>query len=148
MSTRNSRKSRKKRGSRTHGGGSARKSRKSGHKGGKGQAGSHKHHWRKTIAGDPRYFGKHGFKRPPQLQEEVKTINVGELDEKAEEFLEGGLAEKNGDEILIDGSIVGFDKVLGSGQVTHSLRVVANEFSEKAEEKLVESGGSAETGED
>lgn len=148
MSTRKSRKSRKKRGSRTHGGGSARKGRKSGHKGGKGDAGSHKHHWRKTISENPRYFGKHGFKRPLKLQEEVKTINVRELDEKAEEFLERGLAEEDGDEIVIDGYSAGFDKVLGSGQVTRPLRVIAGAFSQKAEKKLEESGGAAETGED
>lgn len=148
MGTRKSRKSRKKRGSRTHGGGSARKRRKSGHKGGKGHAGSHKHHWRKAISGDPLYFGKHGFKRPQQLQEEVKTVNVGELDENVEEFLNSGLAERDGEQTVIDGSVVGFDKVLGGGQVTRPLRVIADSFSEKAERKLSESGGAAETGED
>lgn len=148
MTSRKSRKSRNKRGSRTHGGGSARKGRHSGHKGGKGLAGSHKHRWRKISRQSPQHFGKRGFKRPPRLREGAETINVGELDEYVEEFLGNGLAKKDGDEIVIDASSLDFDKVLGGGQVTHPLRVIADEFSKAAERKLEESGGAAKTGED
>ncbi len=146
--TRKSRKARKKRGKRTHGRGSSRKARHSGHKGGKGQAGSHKHLWRKVITSDPRYFGKHGFKRPPMVKEETNAINIGELDERVEELLEAGLAEKKGDVIVVDVSNLDFDKVLGMGKVTHPLRVIAESFSKSAERKLEEAGGAAETGED
>lgn len=145
---RKSRKTRKKQGKRTHGRGSSKNARHSGHKGGKGKAGSDKHHWREVVSSDPRYFGKHGFTRPPKVQEETNAINIGELDEVIDELLEEGLAEKEGDEILIDVSDLNFDKVLGSGKVTRPLRVKAESFSKGAERKLEEAGGAAETGED
>lgn len=147
MSTRKKRKSRSNRGSRTCGGGSTRNRRHSGHKGGKGLAGSHKHRWRKIKQENPKHFGKHGFKRPPQLQKKSKTINVGELDEYVDELLNEGLAEKKEDKIIINASDLDFDKILGSGKVTRPLEVIADTFSEKAERKLEESGGSAVTGE-
>lgn len=145
--SRKNKKSRSKRGSRTAGGGSAKNRRHSGNKGGKGKAGGDKHKYRKVIQENPRYFGKHGFTRPPQLRETAETINVGELDEVADELLDEGLAEEEGGEIVIDASELGYDKVLGSGQVTRSLRVKADNFSEKAKNKLEDSGGSAESGE-
>lgn len=147
MSERKSKKSRSQRGSRTYGGGSSRKRRHSGHKGGKGMAGSHKHLWRKVKLNEPRYFGKHGFKRPAKLQKEVEAVNVGELDEYVEDLLEKGLVEKDGDEIFIEASVLGFDKVLGGGQVTQPLKIKADEFSESAKRKIEESGGSVVTGE-
>ncbi len=145
--SRKNKKSRSKRGSRTQGRGSHRKNRHSGNKGGTGQAGNHKHGWLKSQLNDPLHFGKHGFKRPPQLQKDVETINVGELDEYAEELIEEGIAEKDEDEIVIDTSQLNFDKVLGSGKVTHPLRVIADDFSKSAERKLEESGGAAIQGE-
>lgn len=146
--TRKDKKSRNHRGSRTHGRGSRKKGRHSGHKGGKGQAGSHKHHWIKTIREDPLHFGKHGFNRPQQLQKKVETTNVGELDENAEKLVEEGLAEKKEDEITIDVSKLNIDKVLGGGKVTQPLKVRAEGFSKSAEQKLKESGGTAEKGEE
>lgn len=146
MTSRKDRKSRSKRGSRTHGGGSSKNRRHSGHKGGKGAAGSHKHLWMK-YGREKNYFGKYGFKRPSAVKEETKTMNVGEVDENIEELLEEGLAEKEGDEILVDLSRLGIDKVLGGGKVTHPLRIKAKEFSEKAERKLEESGGTEKIGE-
>ncbi len=148
MMARKSKKSRSQRGSRTYGGGSARNRRHSGHKGGKGLAGSHKHRWRKIKLSDPRHFGKYGFKRPACLQEEVETVNVGELDEYVEELLENELAVEEDEGIVIDVAELGIDKVLGGGQVNHPLRVRANEFSSSAKEKLEEAGGSAITGEE
>lgn len=145
--SRKNKKSRSKRGSRTAGGGSAKKRRHSGNKGGKGSAGSDKHEYIKVTQEDPRYFGKHGFNRPPQLQETAETINVGELDEIAGELVDEGLAEEEGDEVVIDAGELGYDKVLGSGQVTQPLTVRADNFSEKAKDKLEDSGGSAEPGE-
>ncbi|KXB05845.1 50S ribosomal protein L15 [candidate division MSBL1 archaeon SCGC-AAA382A20] len=147
MSSRKSRKSRSKRGSRTQGSGSHKKSRHSGNKGGKGQAGSHKHHWRQVRQANPNYFGKYGFNRPQKVQEEVETVNVGELDEYAEELLEDGIAEEDEDKIVIDTTDLNIDKVLGGGKVTRSLKVIAKEFSRSAEEKLEELGDAVTVGE-
>ncbi len=147
MGNRKSKKSRSQRGSNTCGGGPGRNRRHSGHKGGKGQAGSDKHRYRETILSDPKYFGKHGFTRPPQLTDEVETVNVGELDEYVEELVENGLVEKDNDEYIIDADELGFDKILGSGKVTHSLKVKAKDFSDSAKRKLEDAGGEAQTGE-
>jgi len=54
----------------------------------------------------------------------------------------------DGEEIVLDVSDLGFDKVLGGGQVNHSLKIIADSFSGTAEKKLEESGGTAEKGED
>ncbi len=148
MSRRKSKKSRSHRGSRTHGGGKGRNRRHSGNKGGKGIAGSHKHRWMEIKSTDPKHFGKYGFKRPPQLQEEAETVNVGELDEYVDELLEQELAEEEGDEIVIDASDLNCDKILGGGQVNHQLKVLADDFSQSAQRKLEESGGEAVKGED
>ncbi|MFW5912494.1 MAG: uL15m family ribosomal protein [Candidatus Hadarchaeota archaeon] len=147
MTKRKSRKSRSKRGSRTHGGGSARNRRHSGHRGGKGRAGSHKHKWRQISTKEPHHFGKYGFKRPPQMQKDVNTINVGELDEYADELLNGGLAEKEDGEIVLDASELGVDKVLGGGKVTRPLRIRADKFSDSVRRKLEDAGGAAVSGE-
>ncbi|KXB06577.1 hypothetical protein AKJ52_01995 [candidate division MSBL1 archaeon SCGC-AAA382C18] len=147
MGSRKSKKSRSQRGSNTYGGGPGRNRRHSGHKGGKGQAGSDKHKWRKVTLKNPRYFGKHGFKRPAKMQKEVETVNVGELDEYVEELLNEGVAEEGDEGIFIDASEIGIDKVLGSGKVTHSLKIKADDFSDSAQRKLEEAGGEAVLGE-
>mgnify|MGYP002338668267 CR=1 FL=1 len=144
--SRKNKKSRSKRGSRTQGQGNHRKNRHSGNKGGKGDAGSDKYHYLKVMKKNPRYFGKHGFK-PPSLEENDEIINIGELDEYSEELLEEGLAEEDGDQIVIDVSKLGFDKVLGSGKVSKPLKVIAEGFSESAKEKIEDSGGTPVQGE-
>ena len=111
-------------------------------------AGSHKHRWREIKLNDPKHFGKYGFKRPSCLQEEVETVNVGEIDEYVDELLENGLAKEEDEGIEIDVSELNIDKVLGGGQVTQPLKIKAESFSDSAKKKLEEAGGSAVTGED
>ena len=138
-------KKRRQRGSRTHGGGSSKKRRGAGHRGGRGNAGRKKH----EKHGQPP-LGKHGFTRPDDLIDNVATINVGRLDEEAPGFIEAGLAEEEGDVIHIDAAAVidpdaDIDrvKVLGGGRVTRQLRVIADDFSASAQEKLEAAGGEA-----
>jgi large subunit ribosomal protein L15 len=95
----------------------------------------------------PEHFGKHGFTRPSAVQREVKAINVGELDERLEELLRLGVAKKENEKFVIDVGKLGFEKVLGGGQVTHPLEVTAHEFVELAKRKLEKSGGKAISGE-
>ncbi|AAM01244.1 Ribosomal protein L15 [Methanopyrus kandleri AV19] len=151
MVVRRKKKSPKKyRGSRTHGGGSHKNRRGAGNRGGRGMAGSHKHKWFHVIKYMPDHFGKRGFNRPPKVVREPNTINVGELDALADKLLEDGIAEKDGDKIVIDVTDERlkpyggpFDKVLGGGHVKRPLVVVAPEFTERAVEKLEEAGGEA-----
>jgi large subunit ribosomal protein L15 len=95
----------------------------------------------------PEHFGKHGFTRPPSVQREVKVINVGELDERLKELLQLGVAKKENEKFIVDVGKLGFEKVLGGGQVTHPLEVMAQEFVESAKRKLEEAGGKAISGE-
>ena len=136
-------KKRRQRGSRTHGGGSHKNRRGAGHRGGRGAAGRDKHEFHNH---EP--LGKSGFKRPEQVQEEVATVDVRELDEDAPLLAADGLAEAAGDGYIIDAREVVDDaddadvvKVLGAGQVRHELTLVADAFSDGAVEKVEAAGG-------
>jgi large subunit ribosomal protein L15 len=129
------RKIRKKRGSRTCGYGRVGQHRKSGSKGYR-KAGRHKHGWTYVIKYEPDYFGKKGFTSPKSLRQEVKVINIGELEEIAEKY---GKTE-NG-KILIDLEGLGYTKLLGSGQITKPLIVKVPSCSKSAAEKIEEAGG-------
>ncbi|MHC1585684.1 MAG: uL15m family ribosomal protein [Candidatus Syntropharchaeia archaeon] len=128
------------RGTRTCGGGTHKNRRGGGSRGGRGNAGVYKHHIVRSLKRGI-VQGKHGFKRPSEVIEEKKVINVGEIDEMAENLLSSGLAKMMDDGIHIDALDLGFDKVLGRGAVTKKLIIRAPEFSENAKMKIEEKGG-------
>ncbi len=141
------RKIRKKRGSRTQGYGRVGQHRKSGSKGMR-KVGRHKHGWSYVIKYEPEYFGGKGFTSPKSLKQEVKVINVGELDGMAEKIS----AKKEEGKIFIDLESLGYTKLLGTGRVTKPLVVKVSSCSKSAAEKIKEAGGqvlieSQETGE-
>lgn len=138
-------KKRRQRGTRTHGGGTHKNRRGAGHRGGRGRAGRDKHEFHNY---EP--LGKSGFKRPQKTRETVETVNVRELDEDVPVLEADGLAEPEGDGFRIDARDVvedGYDadrvKVLGAGRVHNELIVVADDFSDRAKEALMEAGGEA-----
>ncbi|TYT63572.1 uL15m family ribosomal protein [Natrialba swarupiae] len=138
-------KKRRQRGSRTHSGGTHKNRRGAGHRGGRGRAGRSKHEFHNY---EPK--GKHGFKRPHDIREEVVEIDVQKLDEDAILYVADDLAdEANGGyeldarDIVEDGHEADVVKVLGSGQVRNQLTVTADAFSEAAREKLEAAGGEA-----
>lgn len=133
------RKVRKKRGSRTHGYGRIGQHRGSGHRGGHGKAGRDKHKWTYTIKYEPEYFGKHGFKRPTRRKANV--INIGELDEKVSRLLSEKRVMERNEGIHIDLHQLGYDKLLGSGQVNHPLVIKVTSYSKSAEEKIKKANG-------
>jgi|Deesub1362A_J573_1020465.scaffolds.fasta_scaffold01089_20 large subunit ribosomal protein L15 len=137
------RKIRKKRGSRTVGRGSHKKARGSGNRGGTGMAGTHKGKWTWVIKYAPDYFGRRGFDVPEEVKDVYETINVGELDEIAEELVAKGIAREVDGKIEVDVTQLGVEKVLGTGKVTHALVVRARRFSSRAIEKITEAGGEA-----
>lgn len=143
MVVRRKKKFRKFRGHRTYGRGSHKKARGGGSRGGRGLAGLHKHKWSYTVKYAPEHFGKYGFKRPAIVVEEIKTINLKELDQLAEKLIKEKIAEKENDKIKIDVSKLGYEKVLGSGQLTQPLIIEAKYFSKSAIKKIEESGGKA-----
>ena len=138
-------KKRRQRGSRTHSGGSHKNRRGAGHRGGRGRAGRSKHEFHNY---EPK--GKHGFKRPQDIREEVLEIDVQKLDEDAILYVADDLAEETDDgyeldarDIVEDGHEADVVKVLGSGQVRNQLTVTADAFSDAAEEKLEAADGEA-----
>jgi len=126
--------------------GSAKRGRGSGEKGGKGLSGGHKQKWPHILKYMPEHFGKHGFVRPPEVSEEISSINVGELDERLDELVQQGIAKQVENKFVVDVRKLGFEKVLGGGRVTHPLEVTAGKFSEQAKRKLEEAGGKAVEG--
>jgi len=135
-------KSRKLRGrTRTMGWGRIGQHRKSGSRGGFGLVGFHKHKWTWTIKYAPHWFGKHGFTQPPTIVVGINAINVGELDEIARDMLRQGIVQKENNKIVIDVSVLGFNKVLGKGKITLPLKVITPAITEKAREKIEAAGG-------
>jgi large subunit ribosomal protein L15 len=124
---------------RTHGRGCAKRGRGSGEKGGKGWSGGHKQKWSYILRYFPDHFGKHGF--VPAEKPEPVTINVGEIDERIEELLERGLAERRGERIAVDVRGLGAEKVLGGGRVEHALELRAPLVTEAARSKVEAAGG-------
>lgn len=131
------------RGSRTVGGGCSKKRRGAGHRGGRGMAGGHKHMWTWIVKYDPDHYGKHGFKRPQKTIYEFKPVNLSFLDEKLDELISDGLAEKEKGKIVLDVTKMGYNKVLGKGQMTKPVIIKSPKFSKTAIEKIESAGGEA-----
>lgn len=126
----------KHRGNRTHGKGK-KAGRGAGKRGGRGNAGLHKHKFITLVKYKPNHFGRHGFTRPKLPSEKTPTtINVGQLEEQLEFFLEKGYAKKVGDKIEVDLNSAGIDKLLGSGKLSLALQITVNEASERAKSKV------------
>ncbi len=135
-------KTKKFRGSRTCGGGTHKNRRGGGSRGGRGNAGTCKHHFVRSMQRGLS-FGKHGFKRPLSTASDKVIVNVGELDEAIEQLVIDGFAEKKGEAFHLDLANIGIEKVLGSGKITKSLFITANEFSSVAKQKIEEAKGQA-----
>jgi large subunit ribosomal protein L15 len=133
------RKTRKKRGSRTHGYGQVGQHRGGGQRGGHGKAGGKKHKWTHTVKYAPERFGKYGFK--PPRRREISAINVGELDQKISQLTANKKAKKTKGGIKLDLDKLGYDKLLGRGQVTQPLIIHVDSHSESAARKIEEAGG-------
>jgi large subunit ribosomal protein L15 len=123
----------KQRGHRTHGWGSPKKHRGAGSRGGRGHAGSKKHKKVWTMKNEPGRIGKRGFHslRDKRVKARVRAINLRDLEKIA---LKGKLKELNL-------KALGYDKLLGAGQVSQKLTVKAGRFSARAKEKLEKAGG-------
>ena len=133
------RKTRKKRGSRTHGYGQVGQHRGGGQRGGRGKAGGKKHKWTHTVKYAPKRFGKYGFK--PPRRREISAINVGELNQKVNELVTNKNAKKTKKGIKVDLDKLGYEKLLGRGQVTQPLIIQVDSHSKSAAEKIEKAGG-------
>ncbi len=123
-------KTEKKRGTRTLGRGTMKKWRGKGHRGGKGYAGSKKHRKSWILRYEKDHIGKRkGF--ISKTSKPVNAVNLRDLETLADDKKE----------IVLAG--LGYDKVLGSGNITKKLVVKARAFSRIAKEKIEKAGGKA-----
>lgn len=131
MVVRRDRKIRKRRASRTCGYGSTKKHRGKGSRGGRGKAGLHKQKKTWMVINDPKHFGKKGFKIHADAKKEVKSITLRDLD----------VIARNMKVSEINVSEIGFDKVISKGKLTKPLSIKASKITERAKQKIEESGG-------
>ena len=104
-------------------------------------AGSNKHKksWFSKYA--PDHFSRSGFKRPGAVNKDVKTINVGKIDEFIDGWVKEGHAKKSDKGYAVNLKDLGYDKLLGSGRVTHPMAINVRACSESAKEKIKGAGG-------
>ena len=129
------RKTRKLRGGRHMGWGQVGQHRASGHKGGLGRSGHLKHLWSTVIKEDPDHFG-HESSHPPHPNITKKWVGVRDLDDLFAKF---GKQQEN--KKILDLNILGFDKLLGGGQIKNAYTIKIEQSTAKAQEKVKQSGG-------
>jgi len=135
------RKTRKQRASRTHGYGRVGQHRGGGKRGGRGKAGHHKHRWTYVVKHKPDYYGKRGFTSPRSLGQKMQVINVGKLEELVESLAAEERLKKKGRKVVLDLDELGYDKLLGAGNITKPILVKVMSHSERAAKKVQEAGG-------
>ncbi len=129
------RKTRKLRGGRHMGWGQVGQHRASGHKGGLGQSGMLKHHFSSMLKDDPDHFG-HSSLNPPQRNIIKKWTNVRDLDDLYSQH-----GKQENDKKILDLKALGFDKLLGGGQIKNAYSIKIDQFTSKAEDKVKNAGG-------
>ncbi|MFH0928782.1 MAG: uL15m family ribosomal protein [Candidatus Aenigmatarchaeota archaeon] len=131
MVVRRDRKIRRQRATRTCGYGSTKKHRGKGSRGGRGKAGLHKQKKTWMINNDPNHYGKKGFIIHTDARNAVRSITLRDLDVLARKMKK---TELNVSEL-------GFDKVISKGSLTQPLTIKANKITERAKQRIEESGG-------
>ena len=133
---------RKYRGSHTHGGGSKKKRRGAGSRGGRGNAGSGKRADQKKPSFIKKfgtaYYGKKGF---TSKKKSYSAINLSSLNRKLSSLLKSEKITKEKDVYIIDLSSLGYNKLLGSGEMKDKCKITTNLVSKKALEKIEKIGG-------
>ena len=112
----------------THGKGK-KAGRGAGLRGGRGNAGLLKHRYMYMVKNMPDHFGKHGFKHHHGASQDVKIINVGQLEERFPGKKDINLTQE------------GFHKLLGAGKINTSLKIKVKAASQRAIDKIADKGG-------
>lgn len=134
MTARFRRKFSRMRGSKSHGWGGKKKHRGGGSQGGKGMSGLLKHKKSWMIKYEPEHFGRTGFKLPQQVarkKAQEKTITLRDLDIIARKI----------EKTEIDLNAIGYKKIISSGRLTQPLTIKCRKITERAKNKIEESGG-------
>jgi large subunit ribosomal protein L15 len=132
------------RGSKTHGYGNTQRHRGAGSRGGRGMGGSKKQKWSYVSKFLPGYFGHRGFTRPPATVKEVLTINLSDIEKKLTDLIAAKKAEQKDGKYTIDLCAMGYDKLLGSGKISHAMVIKVDSCSQLAAKKVQEAGGKIE----
>ncbi|UCD03467.1 MAG: uL15 family ribosomal protein [Candidatus Aenigmatarchaeota archaeon] len=115
------------RGHRTHGWGSPKKHRGKGSRGGRGMAGSEKHRKTYVLKYARDRIGKQGF--TAKRTKNLLSINLREAAKLA------GKSKK------LDLTALGYDKLLGTGEIKAALEIKVDYFSAGAKQKVEAAGG-------
>lgn len=126
---------RKFRGLRTHGRG-IKAGRGAGKQGGRGNAGLHKYKSKSMIIYAPDHFGRHGFKRPPEVAPNPTSLNVGELEAFVPRLEAVEALVREGAVFVADLRKAGVDRLLGGGSVLRKWKVYVSHASKHAREKV------------
>jgi large subunit ribosomal protein L15 len=140
-------KNRKLRGSRTYGWGSPKKHRGKGSRGGVGKSGMGKRGQHKMSLLNSlgiKNLGSHGFVRPRQEAFIERAINLVAIEANVEKWLGKKIAVEEKGIIIVDVEKIGFDKVLGSGNISRKMVIKAPKFSAGAKKKIEAAGGKVE----
>jgi len=126
---------RKFRGLRTHGRG-IKAGRGAGKQGGRGNAGLHKYKFKSMLIYAPDHFGRHGFKRPPEIVGRPTSLNVGELEAFVPTLEAAEALVREGETFVADLTKVGVDRLLGGGAAARPWKVIVPHATKHAREKV------------
>jgi large subunit ribosomal protein L15 len=126
---------RKFRGLRTHGRG-IKAGRGAGKQGGRGNAGLHKYKFKSMLIYAPDHFGRHGFKRPPEIVANPVTLNVGQLDGLIPFLKAAQAVQESSDGFVADLSRIGVDRLLGGGKTAKPWKVFVAHATKHARTKV------------
>jgi|HubBroStandDraft_3_1064219.scaffolds.fasta_scaffold382859_2 large subunit ribosomal protein L15 len=126
---------RKFRGLRTHGRG-IKAGRGAGKQGGRGNAGLHKYKFKSMLIYAPDHFGRHGFKRPPEIVENPVSLNVGQLDGMVPILKAAKALTESSGGYVADLSRIGVDRLLGGGRTAKPWKVFVAHATKHAKTKV------------
>jgi large subunit ribosomal protein L15 len=112
-----------------------------GHRGGRGNAGVKKHRKSWFLSKDPTALIDKGPGRPNVPKAIPRSVNIGNIDARADELVKSGLAKKKAKKLHLDLSEVGYDKLLGGGIVKNAWVIKADRASSIAARKVADAGG-------
>ena len=131
----------KKKKSGSHGHGSGKKNRGAGNRGGRGNAGRGKKAKHQKMTEDGIHeLGEEGFN---SRHGDQNGINLRDIDQRIEEFVEAGVAEEEDGGYFFYAEDAGYDKILGTGRLTSEIEIHAKKFSDSAEKKIKDADGEA-----
>jgi len=123
----------------THGGGHRKKRRGAGSRGGRGNAGSGKRASQKVAGLKGFALGNKGF---TSKTVGIKAVALNYFTAKnLEKLVEKKLITKENDFYSIDLAKLGYQKLLGTGNIRLKLKIKVEKFTPKAEEKVKAAGG-------